>query len=581
MTSGTASTVSRVSPAPAAADGKTQTPLRSRLRRSGWGRSGRRGNDPRLFLFLLPAAAVYLWLVLWPTVQAFRYSVTDWDGLSATFNEVGLNNYQRLLGGDSVFTQAVGNSFKFMFAVVLGQTTLSLILAIALQRNTRTNIVLRALYFFPTVLSSVSVAFIWTFVYDPTFGLANTFLAAIGLESWQQPWLGNQSMAIFYLAIVQIWFHAGQMMVVYIAGLHTIPLELYEAGDIDGTSRWQRFRYLTWPLIAPATGIVVAYTTIQSVQGVRSDLRQHRRRTQPCHRNPVDADLQLGLPNLRVRLRRSAIGDLRARGGVGHRVAAQGRRALLERGVTMAAPTLRGAGRTVLLTIYSLIILVPLTVVLFTTVKTSPQMYASPFGLPTSPTLDNFGELLRGGRLGASLFNSVVVTLSSVALTLLISSLAAFAIARIHGWLGIAVFGLFALGLAVPAQVAMIPQYVIFKQIGLTNSLLGLILINIAVTCPVAIFILTGFLKTLPTELFEAAEIDGAGQWRTSSIDCPAARRPIGGGGGHLPVRDALERSFCIRCCSSPIRRRRPCPRHCSTSRASTRRTIRCCSPAY
>jgi raffinose/stachyose/melibiose transport system permease protein len=190
----------------------------------------------------------------------------------------------------------------------------------------------------------------------------------------------------------------------------------------------------------------------------------------------------------------------------------------------MGAPTLRGAGRTVLLTVYSLIILVPLTVVLFTTVKTSPQMYASPFGLPTAPTLDNFGELLQGGRIGTSLFNSVVVTLSSVALTLLISSLAAFAIARIHGWLGIAVFGLFALGLAVPAQVAMIPQYVIFKQIGLTNSLLGLILINIAVTCPVAIFILTGFLKTLPTELFEAAEIDGAGQWRTyQSIALPLA----------------------------------------------------------
>jgi raffinose/stachyose/melibiose transport system permease protein len=161
---------------------------------------------------------------------------------------------------------------------------------------------------------------------------------------------------------------------------------------------------------------------------------------------------------------------------------------------------------------------------LFTTLKTSPQMYASPFGLPTSPTLNNFGELVKGGQIGISLLNSIVVTLCSVFLTLLISSLAAFAIARLHGWLGIAVFGLFALGLAVPAQVAMIPQYVIFKQIGLTNSLLGLIIINIAVTCPVAIFILTGFLKTLPTELFEAAEIDGAGQWRTyRSIALPLA----------------------------------------------------------
>jgi len=234
-------------------------PRRKRRRRQ----SSRR-NDPRLFLFLIPAAVIYLWLVLWPTVQAFRFSLTDWDGLSATFNEVGLGNYRRLFGGDSVFTQAVGNSFKFMLAVVIGQTTLSLVLALALQRNTRTNIALRALYFFPTVLSSVSVAFVWSFVYDPTFGLANTLLSAVGLGSWQQPWLGDQSLAIYYLAIVQIWFHAGQMMVVYIAGLQTIPPELFEAVDLDGANRWQRFRYLTWPLVAPATAIVVAYTTIQS-----------------------------------------------------------------------------------------------------------------------------------------------------------------------------------------------------------------------------------------------------------------------------------------------------------------------------
>lgn len=233
-------------------------PVRARRSRSG------RRNDPRLALFIAPAAAVYAWLVLWPTVQAFRFSVTDWDGLSAGFDEVGLANYHRLLGNDSVFTTAVGNSLKFMLAVVVGQTVLSLVLALALQRTTRTTVLLRALYFFPTVLSSVSVAFIWSFVYDPTFGLANSALKAIGLGGWQQPWLGDQSLAIFYLAIVQIWFHAGQMMVVFIAGLQTIPPELYEAVDLDGASRWQRFRYLTWPLIAPATAIVVAYTTIQS-----------------------------------------------------------------------------------------------------------------------------------------------------------------------------------------------------------------------------------------------------------------------------------------------------------------------------
>ncbi|MBB5832367.1 carbohydrate ABC transporter permease [Brachybacterium aquaticum] len=170
--------------------------------------------------------------------------------------------------------------------------------------------------------------------------------------------------------------------------------------------------------------------------------------------------------------------------------------------------------RWALLTVYALIIAVPLVVVVFTAFKTSQQMYRDPFGLPPTPTLDNFAELWAGGRIGTSFLNSVTVTLVSVTVTLLVASLAAFAIARLGGRLGTIVFALFSLGLAVPAQVAMIPQYVIFDQLGLTNSLLGLILINIAVTCSVAIFILTGFFRTLPGELFEAAEIDGANTWQ-------------------------------------------------------------------
>ncbi|GAA1490160.1 carbohydrate ABC transporter permease [Brachybacterium sacelli] len=207
---------------------------------------------------------VYVWFVLWPTVQAFQFSITDWDGLSADFSWVGLENYRTLITGDSVFARAVGNSLAFMLVVVIGQTILSLALAVALLRSTRISIALRALFFFPTVLSSVAVAFIWSFVYDPTFGLANRLLLAVGLGSWQQPWLGDQQMAIYYLALVQIWFHAGQMMVVYIAGLQQIPQELYDAAALDGAGRWQKFRHLTFPLVQPATVIVVAYTTIQS-----------------------------------------------------------------------------------------------------------------------------------------------------------------------------------------------------------------------------------------------------------------------------------------------------------------------------
>jgi raffinose/stachyose/melibiose transport system permease protein len=184
-----------------------------------------------------------------PTVQAFQYSATSWDGLSADFEYVGLGNFTNLVTNDSIFRKAV---------------VLSLLLALALQKNTRTSILLRAVFFFPAILASVSVAFIFSFVYDPTFGLANTLLERIGLGAWRQPWLGDQTMAIYYIGLIQAWFHAGQMMVIYIAGLQSIPVELYEAADVDGVSRWQRFRYITWPMSATATAIVVAYTTIQS-----------------------------------------------------------------------------------------------------------------------------------------------------------------------------------------------------------------------------------------------------------------------------------------------------------------------------
>lgn len=186
------------------------------------------------------------------------------------------------------------------------------------------------------------------------------------------------------------------------------------------------------------------------------------------------------------------------------------------------APTLRGVGRGALLSIYAAIILIPLTVVVFTTFKTTEQVYAGPFTPPTQPTLANFVELLSGDRMLTSLANSAIVTAASVLLTLCVGSLAAYGISRIHGWLGNFVFGVFAVGLAVPAQVVMIPQFVIITQAGLADTLLGLIVINVAVTTPVAVFILTGFFKTLPEELFEAAELDGAGTLRTyASIALP------------------------------------------------------------
>ncbi|MFD5276973.1 carbohydrate ABC transporter permease [Pseudarthrobacter sp. NPDC058362] len=218
--------------------------------------------NPALYLFPLPAVAVIAFFLVMPTLQAFQYALTDWNGFSAAFNYVGLDNFVRAFTNDSLFTNALSNNLKFVLLVVIAQTVFSLILALLLTKNSRGSVLLRALFFFPTILSSVSVAFIWKFIYDPNFGLANTVLRSVGVDGGS--YLGNDAQALYWVAVTQVWFHAGQMMVVYIAGLQAIPRELYEAAEMDGANRWQQFTSITWPFVAPATSIVVAYTTVQS-----------------------------------------------------------------------------------------------------------------------------------------------------------------------------------------------------------------------------------------------------------------------------------------------------------------------------
>lgn len=235
-------------------------PKKTKMRRG----SGATKVHAALYLFPVPALVLFLFFFAIPTLQAFQYAATDWNGFSADFRNVGFDNFLKAATGDSLFTNAVVNNLKFMLVVVFAQTLLSLFLAVFLTKNTRTNILLRALYFFPTILSSVSVAFIWKFIYDPNFGLVNQGLQSMGLGNMTQGFLGDDQFAIYWVAITQVWFHTGQMIVVFVAGLQAIPAELYEAAEVDGASKWQQFKSVTWPLVAPAMAIVVAYTTIQS-----------------------------------------------------------------------------------------------------------------------------------------------------------------------------------------------------------------------------------------------------------------------------------------------------------------------------
>lgn len=243
---------------------KSQVPrLRTKSARRTRG-SNPMAAHPALWLFPVPALLLYVVFFIIPTIQGFVYSTTDWDGFSPTARFVGLKNFGTVLTGDDLFRNALFNNIKFMLVVVVLQTVFSLALAVFLVKNSKSSIVIRSLYFFPTILSSVSVAFVWKFVYDPNFGLINSFLRAIGLDHFQSAFLGNSGQAIYWVALTQVWAHVGQMMIIYVAGLQQIPQELYEAAELDGAGRWRQFQHVTWPMTAAATSIVMAYTTVQS-----------------------------------------------------------------------------------------------------------------------------------------------------------------------------------------------------------------------------------------------------------------------------------------------------------------------------
>lgn len=211
----------------------------------------------------LPALAIYAVLYLYPALSNLLYATQKWDGIT-TPEFTGAKNITFLLTEDDLFRKALGNNLRFMLIVVFFQTGLSLLFATFLVKNTKTNTFLRVLYFFPTILSSVSVGIIWIFLYDPNYGTINAFLKAVGLGENAPLWLGDSKYALYSVALTQVWFHTGQMIVIYVAGLQQIPQELYEAADVDGATRWQQFKNVTWPMALPTTAVVVAYTTIQT-----------------------------------------------------------------------------------------------------------------------------------------------------------------------------------------------------------------------------------------------------------------------------------------------------------------------------
>jgi raffinose/stachyose/melibiose transport system permease protein len=171
-------------------------------------------------------------------------------------------------------------------------------------------------------------------------------------------------------------------------------------------------------------------------------------------------------------------------------------------------------GRQAVLVGFALVILGPLLLVLITSLRTTGDLYAQPIGLPETINLEGYGRVLQGDRMPRYALNSALVTVTTVGLVLGFGSMASFAVARLGGKLAATLFTFFVAGLLLAPQVYMIPLVVLVDYLGLLNSLVAVVLVSAALQTPIAVLILTGFMRALPGELLEAAYVDGGTEWQ-------------------------------------------------------------------
>ncbi|MEU2508488.1 sugar ABC transporter permease [Streptomyces sp. NPDC007863] len=215
--------------------------------------------------FLVPALVLFLVFVLAPIVVAVFTGFFKWGGIGPMDDFVGFANYTRLFG-DGVFLGDLGRGLYLIVLSITVQLPFALFTAVLLNQRLRGRAVYRMLFFAPYVLSEVVTAVLFTMIFLPGAGMADHFVGLLGLEGLQGKWLADPSTVMPTLFVVMIWKYFGFHMMLFLAGLQSIPAEVLEAASIDGAGAWRRFRHVTLPLLGPTIRISVFLSVIGSIQ---------------------------------------------------------------------------------------------------------------------------------------------------------------------------------------------------------------------------------------------------------------------------------------------------------------------------
>jgi len=212
--------------------------------------------------FILPALVLYLALFILPSLIGIGYSLTDWNAYSEEVHYIGFENFKDILSADPKNMLFIENTLLFAAVTTVLKVLIGLALALLLNRSLKTRNALRTVFYLPVVLSPLVIGLVFTSVFNPTRGLLTTALKLLGLGALARNWLVDMRTAMPSIMAVEVWRLSGYCMVIFLAGLKVIPESYFEAADIDGASRWQKFHRITFPFLQPALTINVVLNLI-------------------------------------------------------------------------------------------------------------------------------------------------------------------------------------------------------------------------------------------------------------------------------------------------------------------------------
>ena len=223
------------------------------------------------YMFVAPMLTGVTLLTILPIVASFLLSFTEWNFLLGfkKIEFVGLTNFEKLLADDA-FWKSFKNNLIFILVVPV-TLAVSLFLAVVINRYVYFKNFFKIVYFMPYISSVVAVAIVWQVLFHPSYGPVNQFLLSIGVEN-PPKWIADIHFALPSVMMITVWINIGYNMIIYIAGLQSIPADLYEAADIDGARPWQKFRYITLPMLSPTTffllitGIIGTFKVFDLIQ---------------------------------------------------------------------------------------------------------------------------------------------------------------------------------------------------------------------------------------------------------------------------------------------------------------------------